>query len=520
MEITALICMAFACVFVMPKYSYNPYIVPRETFLTLAGFGLMGWWLAQGAPVRMPADILTVILMMFGWWFFCALVSPMPHIAVRQTLKFALSACFGLFLVSGAHPVTGAVVLVVTALVNSLYGIAKYKFKFEPFKLLRRRKMVGLIGNSNLFAAYLVPHVFLTAYLGTQHPAWYAALIPLLYALWLTGCRAGQLAVMAGGTVVAWHIGPEALVGHVVLCVCTLLVIGKRWVGHKQSLIERTKYWRIAWTQIRKTPVCGLGFDVYKAKVPYLQREINDKTGGKFLADRQAFTTPYAKRAHSDYLQHVVDNGIFGLVVISVITACGLMNTGNLPFHAAGLVGLLVFAFFLHTFHITVVNVILWYLIGCLVRIPEAVTWDIPLIAWSCYGLLAYMVYQYTIRPAMQDILVFQYHATGRDNLKILTYAVDTGPRTANVLNLVTGYYHDHKDYNQAYEYGAKALHHFDGEDKIWIYHMNMGEVCLAHGSMSLAMWHVKEALAFCPWWQPAINKLKMLERITIVKPY
>jgi len=564
LSIISMVILAFACVFVLPGYSIRPYRTPRNTLLAVAGYLLMGYWLffgpsvasstssglwRAGRTIYFEPEILTLSLALFGWWFLCSLMSPRKDIALRNFVKFTMVACFGLFLVTGTDSAAaltgyggqeqgvGLILLVSAALINSIYAIVQHTFKWEPLKglptLMTPFQPRGLVGNPNMLASYLVPHVFFVLYLiHAQSLIWTVALAPVLYALWLTECRGAFFGLVCGLIIYGDAVSeiPFLLIG----CggvVFYLIKGGKsgRRALDKNSINERWNYWTVAVEQVIRTPLFGLGFDVLKSRVPFLQRDIDMRTGGKFLK-QENYQNPWPQKAHNDYLQHITDNGIPGLMLllcfIVVALFMGIESQDTLALmQGSALVALLANGIFFHTFHVTNVNIVFWYLIGSLTRqidggqvgyylagSPAVSVAGLPAVCLAGYIIFGYFVYKYSVRHLITDFSLDRYMRS--KDYRYLDRALRCNGGGTRVNALVTVHHLNKNDLPMAYKHAARCAVFCDGDLRLWDMWLNLGTVLFRSGSLLLAKSCYEAALTFWPEHREAKAGIERIEGI------
>lgn len=516
-SIIAMGILAFSCVFVLPGYSFAPYRTPRNSLIVLAGYGLMGCWLASDMRLALDPVVLYLALITFGWWLLCSLLSPRRDVAMRNFVKFTMIACFGLFLVGGLDRELGLVLLSAAAVINSVYAVFQNKFKKEILKIRMTRsdhKPRGLIGNSNTLAYYLVPHVFFLLHLmKVQSVLWAPALGCVLYAMWLTQCRGAFIGLMAGLMVYGDSVSetPFMVIG-IGGVVAYLIFKGnvKRRVMDVNSLKERYNYWRIGFEQAIRTPLFGSGFDVLKSRVNCLQRDINKRTNGAFL-DRDNYSNPWPQKAHNDILQAIADNGFPGLFLISGIVYVALSGSHD-PVLFSAMAAMLIGGLFFHTFHITCTNVLFWYLIGGLLDTGPVGAVNVADWLWVIFALFGYFVFKYSLCHTILDYCLDRYKRTFKYRYLDLALRCNKASTKANALAMT--HFLNKGEIGAAYHHALFCIYFFDGDYRLWDMWTNAGTILLRSGSFLLAKACYETALTYLPWDEPAQKGLKEVERI------
>ncbi len=519
LQLSSYIVLALVGILVAWKYNNKPYVTAKNFLLAVAGYGLVGVWILTDRTVYLDPGFVKLVGVLFAWWTLCTLLAPSPRRALRRQVLFMISACFGLFLVQGASVRTGEILLTAAALINSVYFIGQKHWGWKLFK--RVKGQAGFIGNTNWLGAYLMPHVFIALHLAGDSRAWLAAGAVILYALWLARSRAAFVGLVAGWVYLYYAgAGPGLPIWFIALwCGALLAFCLQRRMFAAGSLRQRWSGWKMALVQIKKTPLFGLGFDGMRVQVPYLQRDINNRNGGKLLKKNPGHT-PVMQLVHNDYLQHVLDNGILGLIIICAVIfyvlAAGWRSPApGVAVFVAALVGLLANGIFFHTFHITVTNFIFWYLIGALA--PKAAPWTFELsgFALALYAAAGVLVYMTAVRWMVRDAAIFQFLQKAGKDFKALQPALRADPYGSLVNTYAVQYFHNVvQDPVEAYQYAVRAIEHYDGEVCLWELWTNRGNVSFFNGSFTLAKRCYEAALSFLPYYANAQVGLEHLKKV------
>uniref|UniRef100_A0A6M3LLT0 Putative O-antigen ligase n=1 Tax=viral metagenome TaxID=1070528 RepID=A0A6M3LLT0_9ZZZZ len=409
--------------------------------------------------------------------------------------------------------------MVSSAILSCVYAIIQNKFKYEFLKRSQNTTHyypVGFIGNQNMHANWLVPNVFMAGWLAQNMSLWWLASIPLLvYVIKLNHCRTAYIGLLIGGFYsLGLYVG--FLFAGVSLAILSLIyLIGAEmswWTyGHGgiTTLRERINYWRVALRQIRKTPIFGVGFDVFQTKVPFLQLEINEQTKGEFLKFEN-YACPYPQKCHNDYLQHVLDNGLIGLV--GILFLVGLALSAEISsLLVAAFVSLLACGLFFHTFHVIMTNIIFWFLCFTLIRSGgEVVT--LLTIPWYVVIIFGVLFLKYTLSRTLFDITFHDYF---RNNCTFPpTKALKHNPKSSMVHTYAGQYYFKTGNITKMFEHSLSALAYHDGAQRYWELWSNLGTACFLGGGLALAEHCHKTALKFWPEHKNAKKALDELNRL------
>ena len=499
---------------------FHPFSIPRDTFLCVSTWGLLGLWLWGSPGIHLEGGFLTLIPGLLIWWFACSVISPIPRIAMRNFCKFGLGLFLGVFVLGGIELTLLFQVFVAAATVNAAAAIVQGVFRVRIFKNIKARKInepSGFIGNPNKLAAYLVPQFFMAIYLvDTISLLWAGPLTIILAALVLTRCRAALVGCLAASVACAfiYDWGGIFLAGFTLLGLLfpvSYMLPGtgkfkRLYSGSLHTLRERFNFWRVGWEQIKKTPLFGVGFNVFQARVPYLQRDINNSNGKKFL-DPERYGTPWPKQAHSDPIQVVLDNGLVGLALIAAIFYTALARetgpAGEMVFVI--LTGALVNGVFFHTFHILPLNIVLWSLIGARMQtsMPSIVLDPGPLV-WGLYAFAGILVYRFVGRRFLAAYYLDRFLRSNKKDRAALIKVLRLDP-DSTIGNTQAGMYCWQKgEHTQAIRQLFKGVEHFDGEMVLWQLYTNLGNGYLHTGAHGLAKGAYNTALDLMPGYELA----------------
>ena len=506
---------------------WKAFDIPRNVILSVGGLVSLWLWIGYGASViYLPSGVVYLTLGMLVWWLARSMTSAHPQNSLNDCVVFGGVVVMCLLLEPGWEKVA-IQVFVVAALLNCVYAIMQRDFRYEPLKEssnFSHHYAIGFLGNENMLGCYLVPHIFMAGWLGaTVHPAWFMAVIPIIYTTWRTRCKNAFLGVASGlvyltGIYVGWMMTVNAaIVAGLIIGVLYYKGVLKDRNG-LNTLRERLNYWRVALLQIQKTPLMGLGFNEFQIKVPFLQRELNKDSNGEFLK-KENYECPYPQKCHNDYLQHALDNGLIGLGLILALTVLALRGhvgmTGNWSFLTAGFVTMLVMSAFFHTFHIRSTNVLFWFLTFMLIRAGSSelmpVELGIPLVIFILviYGVL---VIRAPLRWALAD---FWYHRfVTKGDIKYAKKCLNIRPYSGAFRTMVSKYYFQKNQVPQLYEHSMAAVHDYDGDQRLWELWANLGTALMLNGAFHIAKRCYETSLSFLPYYDRALTDIAQIDNI------
>lgn len=342
--------IALTCIFAVPVGTQS-FEYPREALFCFAALPLISI-ASLGTGVNISNNLTLAVFVLLVWWVVCSIRSKDAQTAFNCAVRFILAVVVSLIAVCSTSIENVLSLLTIACAVNCIVGILQRFGVPIPYKeailnsygsLNKGRYYArALLGNTNYFGVYIVPHVFFSLYLG-----WYPVTVLLIGGLIAAECAGAIIATVAG---VAFYFSPLA---SVICFPLALFMFRKRF-----TLVRRFKYFQIAWRQIKVSPICGVGFDVFKVNIPYLQ-----------YGNPVKVATP--QRCHNDVLQCICDVGVVGLAIIGYIIFNAYVAAGGWLLSA--LVGVLVAGIGLHTFHIFPVNLVFWVVIFSCLKTAEPV---------------------------------------------------------------------------------------------------------------------------------------------------
>ena len=351
--------------------------VPRHALMAVIGPLVFGLWWINGARIDVPYWAFLTTIGMVIWWLVTSTSAIQPRETWPLTVAYIGVVCFTM-LGFGEVNLTGIKILMIGAVLNAVYGLIQAAFRYEPWKSSINAThwyAIGFVGNPNMYGYFMTVNLFLSLYLFRESPWWLLLTGLIAASIFYSKCRGAYVATAVGGAFLGlemieqefgWYVLGiiGALIALIVIAAETKLMgefAFQYTLRRKDTINQRKRYVKVAWTQFKKKPIFGLGFDGLKSRVPYIQRELNNKTKGKFM-DPKEYSTPYPRKCHNDYIQMLTDVGIPGTVAYLGLVIGALLSPMDVVLKAA-LVSILVGGLFLHNWHTPPTNVYIWFLI-------------------------------------------------------------------------------------------------------------------------------------------------------------
>jgi hypothetical protein len=512
-------------VLILPMWSARPYEKPRTTLFAVGVLVIFGIMAHRGLDIRIPRFTFTMVVLMIAYWALVSGLSSRPKISWQHMIKFTATVIFGLFIMAPEWRPAFVQIAVSMAVLHSIIAILQSTFKVVPFKALSTFKpnyACGLLSRSpNILGHYLVPHLFLVAWLAsTGSPLWLLTLPPMGWALWLSKCRGALLGTVGGaiflGTVLmdaAWVVG-----GIGIVCVA-LLLDGKtrRFLFSRSATVsDRFRYWGVAMAGIEQMPLVGYGFDVIKTRVPFLQREINEKTDGRFLA---GYHHPEPQKMHNDLIQSLLDTGPLGTAMVVSLVALavtvGLM-TGQV-FLTTALISMIVCGLVFHVSYFLPINIVFWFLIGALLQTPEvAFALDPNLFFWISFAGLGYLAWRFIILEQRNDYIRWQLvnALDAGDQNRLIMKAMALHPASSRLAVWAAKVWHPQGRYFEIIQVLTRAIYSYDGITTLWFLWAHLSIAYLFAGAPGMAFEAAEEALRFNPEFELAKQRKEMAKSI------
>lgn len=522
-----------------PKKLFNGFNLPQTVALsTLSAAGLtLG--VAEG---KFSNATPSVFIYMFLFYIFLSTLWTYPSHNGRK--EFGLQASLLLVYILGCafieRSTINAVAITTSAVLgfNLIYANAQTHL-VDPFFPNQIKaggapdRPIGTIGNSNFFSSYLSSAIWLSIYAAFSfHKT--ILIIPAfaIFMVYKAGCRAGQLAVFGSltffvlvGSYYDVIPGGDFLFHALLATIITFfffsfVLLVTNWDAFINKEIDpkgkqvwwatlRFRYCYIlsALRMIKRKWLFGGGLWSYRVGVYAAQAEINDKDPN-FLNPRR-YLTPQPREVHNDWVEHVVEYGIFGfsLFLGFVVSTyyCGFnylsrtVGTNDFFFMLillSGFTSVLINAVFFFGLRMPSTGVMFWLNAACIVaisgksvRVFDFGFFTVVFVAMCLGVFLWYCVIRRTFASHY-----FSKYMTSKDPvkkhdalLKTLQYApYDTIYRTHAALAI------QQFDPIVSNLHATKMLEHFDGMTPLNIMLLNVA-LSRAKGAKSI----IDEAVAY-----------------------
>lgn len=501
---------------ILGPFTYRTYAVPREILLALVGIGLVLYWLLYDTTFYLMPETTTAVLLLIGWWTVCSILARDKDRSLRYLFLFIVSVLVTAFL-QPASRVLGFQILVGVATASSLLGIHQwYRIKTGSKKKFYDRPW-GLSGNPNYFGAYLLPHVFLGLWLTWKiQYAWFFPTFLIICVMVLTRCRAAIVGMLAG--LIALAAFMKSAESYFLLGVVGLIsfLLG---VWHRDKLLsrdtpkERFNYWRVGLYQIIRTPIFGVGFENFRRKIAHIQVRLNEKTGGKFLS-KDNYYMPCPENVHNDYLQHIIDTGFPGLLLIGYLIYQAFSRVQD-PFIAAGLISMIICGLFFYCFYVMEINLLFWLFVFESQRLNIGLKYEVGNVELALGIILAIGTIYYVLKFAVYDFLFNKYKTTG--NSSALMFLDRLTPKDSSFHNEASRITFAQGQTLPLLFHCIRALDNYDGEKRIWELWFNLGLAFSLLGVYQVSEFCYKMSLKYWPEYAQAKSGLKSLKKMTEV---
>lgn len=308
-------------------------------FLALVIFAID--WLKTGfLPSRLLGSrAATVMALGIAWATVTSLLSTNGWISAAATLHFALSIVYFVAARAAAEVSSRkiALILVASAAINAGIGILQHRAVWFPLalpsELSPRMRTIGMLGNPNDLAGFLVPSLVLTLALAgiSRGPArWTLLGVALLVGAGIgaTESTTGLSAVL-GGTVVLvvrtsrrFRVRAWTAVGSLVAAGVVVLVFQQDRVGRKLDSLSdgtfqeaasgRLLAWATAWMMTEDNLVFGVGPGCFGWQ--YIDYQAAAQSRFPHIAVPKWRVHSF-NEVHNDYLEIASETGIPGLLI-------------------------------------------------------------------------------------------------------------------------------------------------------------------------------------------------------------
>jgi len=468
---------AITTLFVIPA-GVRCYEYPRKALFVTFALPLISWCFARDVYLNYPGEVLTCLFIMIGWWFVRSALSEDSRTAVSHSFLFTMSAVGALTIVSVLSIQTVFLIMVMAAYANAIIAILQhFGISLVPKEMRGKHLIVrtalgkivygengrskknhrypafGMIGNTNFLGIYLAISLFMCAWL-IEHISllYFIPAVVIVVAMVMARCRVALFAVVVG-LVSSWSL----VAGFLMLAVA----LWRAW--DVVTFKFRRRYLREAVLQLKRTPIMGVGFDVYKKFIPLRRKEIKDKDSDHFDGYKKI---PPVK-CHNDYIQHILDNGLIGFVLYYTVVVMALLNADGMIL--SGLIAMLIIGLGMHSFHLFPVNLFSWVLVFAALKggqfyVPGGV---IPVVCLMLVPLL-----KNPLETLLGDIMLRKGLCENPEFLKV---AEKIDPQSSDiVMHRSIQDYTDGKHFD-AFEKTMRLIYNFDGTHVLNNYYMNAG---------------------------------------------
>ena len=517
------IALLIACVLVGTPHIWRAYEAPKEWVVVLAGLACAIWWGVQGSSqLGLPTGAVWVLGGMFMLWGLRCLFTKFPQRALWDWVCYA----GGMIIALGCSLKAGVIALVIAGTLNALYGFAQSYFKWEPMKGTTNAHgnfyAIGFIGNENMLGTFLVPVIFLNLGLVAESWLWFGTLAVMLVTLVRTHCKTAMIGLVGGALYVPCALGrPEYAVAVGGCLWLVYLLVGQNFIRRGPSTMnERLNYWKIAYQQICKTPLLGTGFSEFQNNVCFLQRELNNSSEGEFLK-RENYIDPWPRRCHCDFLQHIVDHGVVGAVLVAGwVLGAMWWGVGNQSWQvvctSSALAGLLVCGVGFHTFYVLPTNLVFWFLTLSLWKLGGSSDIAIHgkgfLYVAIPLGLLALVL---GARQVLFEVGFQKFLRTGSPRTR--DWLLELFPQSAVLHDYVSINCAGQMNVKGIIKHSAQAIAHYDGVNRLWEAYANLGSGLMMTGALNLSEMCYKQALSLWPSFERGQKALKQLDEVKTV---
>ena len=411
--------LPFVALVFLPKKLFNIFAVPQV--FALGSLSLLGITIGMVNgifPVTMPVLLSTMFLITMTASFMWTDPVHNARKEYGQQAPFFLLFMLGCAYMNYDNIHLVLLAFTVVTFIECLYSYGQTKgidwfFSNKIKGGGPKTNAIGTIGNPNFLASFLAISFWLTI-AACVTVSWYIAPVSAfcLFMLYKTRSRAGLVSMVAStfflvwvaaffgwfpfpgilGQDINWIISRTCMVLFGVGLLTIPVVMYKNWDTFWKKPIEdpngpqiwyltlryRFCYWWAAWVLIKQKPLLGWGMWSYRKEVYAAQAKIHHEKYDKFL-DFNRYLTPQPRECHNDYIEYIVEYGIVGFLIImafiiSVFVAgfSFLSVAEGIPFMLmavlmAGLVAVLVDAFFFFALRLVPTSIAFWSLCAMIV---------------------------------------------------------------------------------------------------------------------------------------------------------
>jgi hypothetical protein len=537
---------------------FDIFTLPQTAFLALlsaigvvVGLGVGGYMFIN-PPVLLTLMLIVYMLVSTFW------TSVVDGARKEFAIQFGLLSTF--LLAIHIRPESILVVLLMlylASLLNLVYALGQSlgHDALFPMRLImdsNDRRPIGMIGNMNFFASYVIGVFWIGVYLAIEVSPVFWCSVPLsLYLLYKTKCR-GAIIGLAGSSYfllillsLGKWISPSWIYGLIPLGLFIVFgIFGWLWEEWENINTERLNwkedrhadssymtlryrlcYWKVGWKMFTKKIIQGHGLRSYRKLVYYVQAEINEKDPS-FL-DEFRYITPQPRECHNDWLEDLVELGLIGTAIrwslIGFVFYLGIkILPGNLMvlFMLTAMTAACGHALFFFNLRLPAPGMVFWMLGGFVVSISAGATWGmtyfVPPVVVVFLGLiLAWLWWEINGKNALGSYWFMRFQKTFDPMEKELFChrALHYGPEeTIYNTHMLLGY--QHVSPGHALKYAEQMWHYYDGMTPGWVMHFNMGSIAEQLGYYELAQRQYSASHRLLPSFKPTANRLQFMETV------
>lgn len=421
---------------------------------------------------------------------------------------------------------------------------------------------IGTIGNTNFFSSYVIVLFWIGIYLGIAVTPFFLIGNGLfIFLLYKTGCRGAWLGLLGSGYVFILLL---ALTGYTskffgyynnlftggiiyigfIFCCGVIYWLVSDWKKINGTKIDHTKdegrlnpnkariatlryrlsYWRAGWELFKAKPFQGNGLRSYRKLVYYAQAKINDKNPDYLHPFR--YITAQPRECHNDWLEDLVELGIAGVIVrfgligsVFYFGISSLLSTGNIQLLCllSVMVACCIHSIFFFGLRLPSTGMIFWLVSGFVIvlsNVPTRVFIVEPWIFFLLIPIFGVLCWETTIKASIASYFFMKFNKgeTSEVKEKYCLLTIKWAPdETIYTTHAMIG--HMKNAPQIAYKFAEQMWSKFDGMTPGWIMHYNMGNAAEISGNKELAHRHYATSYRLLPYFEPAIEKLKYLER-------
>ena len=414
--------LPFVSLVFLPKTLFNIFAVPQV--FALGSLSLLGitMGMVNGIfPVTMPVLFSTLFLFHMTASFMWTEPAHNGRKEYGQQAPFFLLFMLGCAYLNADNIYLVLLAFSVVAFLECLYSYGQTKsidwfFSNKVKGGGPKDNAIGTIGNPNFLASFLAIVFWITVAAAIIVSPFIAIVsIFCLFMLYKTKSRAGLLSFIGSAYFLAWVFAffgmfPLSVIANNIILIglstsfvsffsVVFYLMYKHWYtlwekpigdpGGPQiwylTLRYRLCYWWAAWVLIKQKPILGWGMWSYRKEVYMAQAKIHHEKYDKFL-DFNRYLTPQPRECHNDYLEYIVEYGVVGflifmafLVTIFMAGFTFLASATGVSFAImavlmAGLVAVLVDAFFFFALRLVPTSIAFWVLCAIIVGVSGTAT--------------------------------------------------------------------------------------------------------------------------------------------------